>query len=100
MMIESDLDHYFIPKIAHNLVYLDQPTFYPYCLNKFRNALFSIGISNFMDYGEHSDKIGGLSAAANAGCDTYALQVHGRLKYDNIPNINKKIISFKNCVSL
>ena len=53
-----------------------------------------------MDYGEHSDKIGGLSAAANAGCDTYALQVHGRLKSDNIPKINKKFISFKNCVSL
>ena len=101
MMIGSDLDHYFIPKIAHNLVYLDQPTCYPYCLNKFRTALFSIGISNFMDYGEHSDKIGGLSAAANAGCDTYALQVHGRLKSDNIPKMyHKKSISFKKRVSL
>ena len=100
LRIDSDLDHLFVPRISYDLVYLNEQTNYAYCLSKFRKALFNIGIQDFMDYGEHSDKGGGISSAANAGVDTYALQVHGRLKSDCIPKLyHKKSISFKQRVS-
>jgi hypothetical protein len=100
LMIGSDIDHYFVPRISYGLVYLLEKTCYPYCLTKFREALLSIGVENFMDFGEHSDKVGGLSAAANAGCDIYELQTHGRLASDHIPKLyHKRSLSLKQRVS-
>ena len=84
LRINSLLDHFFVPKLAFKKAFLSKPTSYMYCITKYRAALKSIGVVDYLDYGEHSDKIGGLSAALNAGCDLYSLQRHGRWKTDSV----------------
>ena len=84
LRINSSLDFYFVPRIAYKKVFLLEKTSYMYCLTKYRAVLRDIGVNDFLDYGEHSDKSGGLSAALNAGCDLYSLQRHGRWKSDQV----------------
>ena len=88
--ISSDLDHYFMPKFKAGSCFLLEKTAYQFCLDNYRRALRSIGVDNWKDFGEHSDRIGGLSAAANAGCALEDLQVHGRWRSDAMPKIYHK----------
>jgi hypothetical protein len=74
---------------------------YGYCLDKYRRALRLCGVENWKDFGEHSDRIGGLSAAANAGCSIDDLQVQGRWKTDSMVKIyHKRSLQRKKKVSL
>ena len=85
LRINSNLDHFFLPRISRGKVYLTEKTCYSYCLRKYRETLKSIGVVNYLSFGEHSDKSGGISAAANAGADIATIQVHGRLKSSTVP---------------
>ena len=78
--IGSSLDHYFIPKIDNGNVYLTMPASYDYCLSELRKALKDIGVNNWKKFGEHSDRCGGISAAANAGVSLESIQMHARMK--------------------
>lgn len=89
-LLDSKLDFYFIPKIVKSQIFLLEQAEYKYCLKRFRSILFQIGVENWMDFGEHSDRIGGLSTAANAGCSISDLQVHGRWNTDNVPKMYHK----------
>ena len=55
------------------------PISYSTCRNDFKMALREIGLNDTL-YGEHSDRIGGLSAAANAGVSWTEAAAHGRWK--------------------
>ena len=88
--IDSEIDHFFIPRISNGQVYLEEKASYHYCLDKYRRALRLCGVENWKDFGEHSDRIGGLSTAANAGCSIEDLQVQGRWKSDAMVKIYHK----------
>ena len=87
MRINLKKDHVFLPRIVNGSVYLQQKTSYMFCLNNFRKALKEVGVKVFMKFGEHSNKAGGLSEAANAGCLLHDLQIHGRWKSDSMPKM-------------
>ena len=89
-VINSALDHYFIPKIKDGSVHLLEPANYQYCLNQLRNVLKFLGVKNWKDFGEHSDRHGGLSAAAEAGASLLQLQMQGRMKSDKTPKMYYK----------
>ncbi len=90
LRIDSEIDHFFVPKISNGQVYLEEKASYGYCLDKYRRALRLCGVDNWKEFGEHSDRIGGLSAAANAGCSIEDLQVQGRWKSDAMVKIYHK----------
>lgn len=84
------LTAFFLPKIVcKQKVLLDQPASYHYCSKQFKAALVRIGM-NPIGYGEHSDRIGGLSAAAAVGCSISDLQSQGRWKSDYAPKLYLK----------
>ena len=63
-----------------------------------RNVVSSL--SQYLEIGTTSDRIGGLSAAANAGCSISELQTHGRWKSDYAPKLyHKKSLFQKEKVS-
>ncbi len=80
-------DHLFMPQIKDGLVYLDEPAPYRYCLDQLRKTLKDLGVQNWKDFGEHSDRCGGISAAANAGVAESVIQVHARMKSDKTPKL-------------
>lgn len=92
-------DFYFLPKIVKGQPILDQQSSYSYCLAKWRSALERIGENSSL-FGEHSDRIGGLSEAANAGCSQNDLQSQGRWKSAGMPAVyHKKSLLLKRNVS-
>ena len=84
------VDYYFLPKIQDGQVYLLEKANYQYCLNQLRGVLKEIGVVNWRDFGEHSDRHGGLSSAAEAGCSILQLQTQGRMKSDKTPKMYYK----------
>ena len=89
-VINSDSDHFLLPKICKGKVHLEEKASYRYSLNTWRLALSKIGIVNSEKYGEHSDRVGALSLAANEGVSTDLLQVQARWKSDSMPKIYHK----------
>ena len=85
--INSDYDHYFLPKIVKDIVYLNEPAPYRYSLNSLKQVLQVLGLEKWKDFGEHSDRSGGLSAAANAGVDLFSLQCQARMASDKTPKM-------------
>ncbi len=80
-------DHLFMPQVKNGLVYLDEPASYRYCLDQLRLTLKDLGVPNWKDFGEHSDRCGGISAAANAGVSESVIQIHARMKSDKTPRL-------------
>ena len=92
-------DPYFLPKFENGVPKFETQTSYSYCVSRFKSGLSKIGV-NPKNFGEHSDRIGGLSAAANAGCSPFDLQTHGRWKSDYAPKLyHKKSLVLKSKVS-
>ena len=89
-VISFDSDHFLIPKISKGKVFLHQKAEYRYCLESFRKTLKKIGVTNFKEFGEHSDRVGALSLAANEGVSVDLLQVQGRWKSDSMPKLYHK----------
>ena len=96
-------DGFFLPKLSiHNSLFIVHPltpTSYSFCVKQFKSKLSSFGIDAKL-FGEHSDRIGGVSTAANAGCKLLDIQLHGHWKSDNVPKMfikrslqNKKNVS-------
>ena len=86
LLSHTNGDFYFIPKIKKGKVLLFEKATYSYCSKQFKMAIAAIG-EDPKKFGEHSDKIGGLSTAANAGVSIEQLQRHGRWKSDHMVKI-------------
>ena len=92
-------DSYFLPKFEKGKPQFGRKTSYLYCVSRFKAGLAKIGVDP-RNFGEHSDRIGGLSAAANAGCSLTDLQTHGRWKSASTPQLyHKKSLVLKKKVS-
>ena len=89
-VVNSDLDHYFLPKFSGNSVFLLEESCYIVCLSHFRKLLKNCGVQNANEFGLHSAKIGGVSEAGNAGCSTEQIQLHGRWNSSQMPLIYQK----------
>lgn len=89
-VINSNLDHFFLPKFSGKSVFLLEESCYIVCLTHFRKILSSCGVVNANDYGLHSGKIGGVTEAGEAGCSTEQLQIHGRWNSPQMPLIYQK----------
>ena len=99
MNFPKDSSVYFLPRFVQGTPKFLLKTNYAYCVSKFKAGLLKIGV-NPEKFGEHSDRIGGLSAAANAGCSISELQTHGRWKSDYAPKLyHKKSLFQKEKVS-
>ena len=83
-------DYYILPRIAFDTVYLFEKACYNKCLKDMRIILKDMGVVDYMCYGEHSGKIGGISTAANAGCSAEDIQFQGRYASDRMPKIYQK----------
>ncbi len=98
--INSSLDHYFLPKVFNGNVYLLEPAPYRYSLDKLNSVLKDIGVANWNDFGEHSDRSGGLSIVANAGCDYFSIQAQGRMASEKTPKMyHKRSLNLRRKVS-
>ena len=64
---------------------MNEKATYKYCLDRLRGALERVGVMNFRDFGEHSDRVGAASLAANEGISTDMLQVQGRWASEEMP---------------
>ena len=82
-------DSFFLPKIVKNVPLFSEQASYGYCVKRFKLCLSRIGVDP-TGFGEHSDRTGGLSAAANVGCTLSDLQTHGRWKSDATPKLYLK----------
>ena len=67
-----------------------EPAPYRYSLDKLKSVLKEIGVANWKDFGEHSDRSGGLSIVANAGCDYFSIQAQGRMASEKTPKMYHK----------
>ena len=100
LLNKPEADAFFLPKIVKNTPVLNVKASYSYCAKQFKLCLSKIGVDP-AGYGEHSDRTGGLSAAAAVGCTSADLQVHGRWKSDYAPKLylkktqEKKMHGFK-----
>ena len=96
---DENIDFYFLPRFFKGTVKFEQRTSYAYCSRKFKEAVKLIGFDP-SKFGEHSDRAGGFSAAANAGCSPFDLQAHGRWNSLNAPMLyHKKSLAKKKVVS-
>ena len=99
-VVNSTYDHFLYPCIRKDEVLLDVPASYNYSLKKLRDTLKLLGIQDFLEYSEHSERTGGLSTAANAGVSLDLLQVQGRWKSDKVPKMyHKKSLQMKRKIS-
>ena len=83
------LSAFFLPKIVKKVAVLDQAASYYFCNKQFKTGLTRIGVDP-TGFGEHSDRSGGLSAAASVGCTPSDLQTQGRWKSDYAPKLYLK----------
>jgi integrase len=89
-------DGFFLPKLSVKkslvIVHPLLPTSYSFCVKQFKSKLRSLQIDDTL-FGEHSDRIGGVSAAANAGCNILDIQLHGHWNSDTVPKtyINRSL---------
>ena len=92
-------DCYFLPKIVKDVPIFTECISYSYSSRKLKEVLTLVG-EDPSRYGEHSDRIGGLSEAANNGCSLYDLQRQGRWKSEYCPKIyHNRSLSIKRKVS-
>ena len=89
-VINSSYDYFLYPRFLKDEVLLDVPASYNYSLIKLRETLRSLGYEDFEEFSEHSDRVGGLSTAANAGVSLDLIQVQGRMKSDKVPKMYHK----------
>lgn len=83
------LTAFFLPKIEKKTAIFDKHASYYFCSKQFKQGLSRIGVDP-TGYGEHSDRSGGLSAAASVGCTPSDLQTQGRWKSDYAPKLYLK----------
>ena len=96
---DASIDFYFLPRIVKGCPKFGDRASYAYCVRKFKEAVKAVGFDP-TKFGEHSDRAGGFSAAANAGCSPFDLQTHGRWRSLSAPMLyHKKSLDKKKVVS-